>query len=376
LPGHALANTPLKKVKQKKQVPSISNNIHPESLEYSSITKQDQSLIKSPQNTLDPDQSVVQSSVNTSKANGEKVNSPNDLAEIQSAIAEAARGTTSVEKATPGSVFPVPPVQSAQKESGLKKDAMASTQLQKIKKSSWSFGATGSAGVSNVFQTSNGKPVAAPSSLYNPAYYYNANNTTSIVLGAAPPPPAQNPALEQPGFSFSMGAFTKKLISRKIYFTLGLNYHYYSSSIQTGNKVNDNFFSTAAPAPAYLYGSSNIYHNNYQFLDIPVMLGYKLTKSRKLPLSVEGGISLSQLISSNALHYDVSSSTYIKNNELLNKTQVMGSAALLVGYSTRKLIYQFGPQVQYGLGNLLSPTSGNKEHLFFGGIKIQVQLNK
>jgi hypothetical protein len=254
----------------------------------------------------------------------------------------------------------------------------AKTEVKLDKQHRWKFGFSGSAGISNVFQTVTAQK-AVTSPFYNPSIYYNSNNTTSRVLGAAPPPPPHSPSTEQAGFSFAAGGFVQRSITRKIYFTLGLNYHYYSSSIQTGNKVNLNNFSAFASAainPAYLYGSSYTHMNRYHFLELPVSLGYKIIQSRKHPVTMDAGLSFSRVLGSDALYYNESTGTYMKNNGILNKVQVMANSALMVGFVRQKMLIQLGPQVQYGVSTLLTSPSGNKEHLFFGGIKILLQSNK
>ncbi|HMH33773.1 MAG TPA: outer membrane beta-barrel protein, partial [Puia sp.] len=250
------------------------------------------------------------------------------------------------------------------------------TAIKLDKQHRWKFGFSGSAGVSDVFRTVTAQKVVT-SPFYSSAIYYNSNNTTSMALGAAPPPPTHSPSTEQPGFSFTAGGFVQRSVTRRMYFTLALNYHYFSSSIQTGSKVSLNGLSASAAAnPSYLYGSSFTHINRYHFLELPVSLGYKINQSKKHPVTVDAGLSFSQLLGSDALYYNESTGTYTKNDGILNKFQVLANSALMVGFVHQKMLIQLGPQLQYGLGALLTSPSGNKEHLFFGGIKIVLQSNK
>ena len=134
--------------------------------------------------------------------------------------------------------------------------------------------------------------------------------------------------------------------------------------------------SAAAPIQTYPYyttGEGQSFTNRYYFLEIPASLQWQLNHSRVMPLFWEGGVSLSYLMSSNALYYDPNYGIYFKNGNVTNRAQVSLSTSLMMGLplggGTR---LQVGPQVQYGLSSLLQTESGGTRHLYYGGIRIVV----
>ncbi|MBS1599570.1 MAG: PorT family protein [Bacteroidetes bacterium] len=238
-----------------------------------------------------------------------------------------------------------------------KKDLAKKDKKQNNKKS-WEFGLTGGAGVSTIKENlfDNSIPQAAP----------NAYNR-SFSLAAAPAPPMYNaPSSVKSGFSFSAGVFAQKPLSKRIGLSVGLNYHYATTKIQT---TAYGYFASSAVQHDYI--------NHYHMLELPVMVSYRLNKSKHLPLFLEGGFSLAELISSDAMHYNSVTGTYYQDNNLFNKTQLNAATALMIGFHAgRKLYFQVGPQLQYGITNLLTADAGGSQHLFFGGFKIVFIPNK
>ncbi len=160
--------------------------------------------------------------------------------------------------------------------------------------------------------------------------------------------------------------------------SIGLNYHYYTSKIQTGSKVDSFLFlnppntgnaGSLAINTYYRSGSAESITNHYHFIELPVLLQLQLNPSRKLPLYWEAGASLSQFINSDGLHFNSASGVYYKDNGLFNKTQFSISSSLLVGFNSHHALFQLGPQLQYQFTDLLKNNQGNKEHLIFGGVK-------
>ncbi len=112
------------------------------------------------------------------------------------------------------------------------------------------------------------------------------------------------------------------------------------------------------------------YTNSYHFIELPVTADFQLNKSLKLPVFWEAGLSVSYLLSSNALHFDPNGNLYYQNAELFNKFQLNGATAIMIGFPINKSELQLGPQLQYGLSGLLKSGSGNPQHLFYTGLKI------
>jgi len=234
------------------------------------------------------------------------------------------------------------------------KNSIIPKQKAKNKKP-WEFGFAGGAGVSSIYENLFNTAVAADP-FYNQAF---------SLAAPAPRPTYHTPSPIRSGFSFSAGIFAQKAISKKLNFSAGLNYHYFSTMIKTGNT-----------------GTSSItvnrsYTNHYHLLELPVSLSYQFNRSRRFPLLWEAGATLAELIGSDAMHYDNATGSYFKDNHLFNKTELNLATAVMIGlHANKHLYFQVGPQVQYGVTNLLSSKAVGSQHLFFGGIKIVFIPNK
>jgi hypothetical protein len=236
---------------------------------------------------------------------------------------------------------------------------------QKSKPSSWKIGYTGSPGISNINQS-----LFKSANVIN---YYSA----SYAPGAATGPAAINASSKiNAGFSFGIGVFVNRYLSKRVSFSAGIDYHYYSTKIKTGNVVDSStlVYGGSVQAysvnPFYRNGNDHVYTNQYHFIELPVTLNFQLNRSRQLPVIWEGGLSLSYLLSSNALFFDPLANDYYKNEKLFNRTQLSAVTAVMIGLHIHNSVLQFGPQLQYGLTGLLESNAGNSEHLFYYGLKI------
>ena len=123
-------------------------------------------------------------------------------------------------------------------------DSPANRKQQK-KPSSFSFGFSAKAGMSDIFTANTSTPSAnAPNTFYN---NYPAIN---VVPGAV-----HEPSALQPGFSFSAGITGEQKLWNKISLSFGLNYHYYSGNRQTGIKINPNTTGSAQANGYYAWGT-------------------------------------------------------------------------------------------------------------------------
>ncbi|HEV3221380.1 MAG TPA: porin family protein [Puia sp.] len=252
----------------------------------------------------------------------------------------------------------------------------ASLEKKKTKSSLWKIGFNGGTGISNLNQN------LFKQSNVTGLYY----NPTSVNGGSGVPAPAPVPLSSEinPGFSFSVGVFVNRYLSKRISISAGLNYHYYSTHINTGYPVDSSIIvynpayywgnSTVPQAYAinryYQNGNSHSYTNQYHFIELPVTADFQLNKSLKLPLFWEAGISVSFLLSSNALNFDPNGNLYYQNAQLFNKLQLNGATAIMIGFPINNNELRLGPQLQYGLSGLLKAGSGNPQHLLYTGLKI------
>lgn len=248
------------------------------------------------------------------------------------------------------------------------------------RKRPWAAGFAGGIGLSS-FNEPLQRPVAAAAA---PAYY--ANNFTNVTSVNNAGAVKRYTSDIQPGISFWAGVVAQKPLSSRWSLTLGLNLHYYSSRLHTGDVVNTYApvyasliaSPTVAPVQSYPYystGDQQVFTNQYYYLEIPAAVEWQFNHSKTLPLFWRGGVALSRLMGSDALYYDNHTGVYFKDGAVINHTQVSFSTALMAGMAIRGTRIQAGPEVQYGVTGLLQSQAGDG-HLLYGGIRMVILPGK
>jgi len=182
------------------------------------------------------------------------------------------------------------------------------------------------------------------------------------------------------GFSFSAEALAKKQIGKRIAFSTGLQYNYYSNSIKVGNMVAQNTrIGNYSVSQFYLNDRSNTavtafksYQNRYHFISLPASIDWQLLK--KYPLNLSTGISFQYLIKTNGLVFDYNRQAYFHSKDALSRFQLFYDIGLNYSIPLKKHSIAVGPEWQYGLSRL---EKGNTDrHLFMYGLKAQWSFNK
>jgi hypothetical protein len=132
----------------------------------------------------------------------------------------------------------------------------------------------------------------------------------------------------------------------------------------------------ASTAQVYSSGDMQVHTNRYYFLELPAAIQWKLSQSRVLPVFLEGGLSLTRLMGTDALFYNAKSGVYSKDGNIVNKTQFNISSALMIGLPIHGIRIQIGPQIQYGLTPLVNSQSLGDQHFFYTGIRLVVLPGK
>ena len=187
----------------------------------------------------------------------------------------------------------------------------------------------------------------------------------------------------KPGFSYWAGIFGEKPLSARWSVDIGLNLRYSSVQLQTTQPVYSYAPSSASLLTAtrvtYVGNSSSsnsgsgmqTYLNQYYFLEVPVTVQWRITRSRALPVFWRGGAELSYLMSSNAVYYNSHTGNYEKDNAVARRAQVGVNTGIAVALPVRGVQIQAGPEVQYGLTSLLRAGTGGG-HLAYGGLRVAV----
>lgn len=185
-----------------------------------------------------------------------------------------------------------------------------------------------------------------------------------------------SPNPPRPKASFSLGFFAEKPISHRLSLSIGLSYQYNSTQTKTGAYVDSNISvssngsMTVTKDGFYQQGTSRSYTNAYHVIQLPLVADYLISKTNKIPLTAELGLSVGEIIASNALLYDYPNFVYFKQSHAISQTQATATAALLLGIRSQHITYRLGPQVQYGMTNLWKPDNGQNQHMMFLGIKL------
>jgi hypothetical protein len=183
------------------------------------------------------------------------------------------------------------------------------------------------------------------------------------------------PSKSTNSLAFSAGVFVQRDISAKNKIFIGLKYKYFSTKNKVGNKIDSvqrDYYAAYSSA-----NPSEDFHNNFHFLEVPVTFKLRLNPNKSLPFYWNAGVSISQLISTNALQFKNDPGIYYADNSFFNKTQIgihTGFSATL--FSKSKSPVDIGPYFYYDATNLSNKGLYNKTHFSFIGISAQFLLNK
>jgi hypothetical protein len=169
--------------------------------------------------------------------------------------------------------------------------------------------------------------------------------------------------------SYTGGIFIEKDIS-KTKLSFGINYKVYNTSNNVGQKNDSTAIFDARNAV-------NRYHNHFNFIEFPLTVKIPLGKSTTIPVFWEGGIIISQLLSSNALQFNPNSGVYFKDNSLLNKTQTGFSTGISTSlFSNQKNSILFGPFLYYGASHVANEGLYTKKHFVYIGLELKFYPGK
>lgn len=183
--------------------------------------------------------------------------------------------------------------------------------------------------------------------------------------------------------SFSIGAIIKKQFTPRSSVRTGIQYTRISTQIKIGTQKDtlailnyNNSGITTRLENYYRPGLSGSHINKYNLIQIPFIYSYQINKGKSFPLVVDGGFTLSRIISSDALVYDSYNQAYYKNSNLINKTQVTFSTGFHSSLSFKHAgTLEFGPQLQYGLNNVVK-NNNTSQHIFLWGLNATYFLKR
>ncbi len=241
-----------------------------------------------------------------------------------------------------------------QKDTSNRPQAVGTT-VKHSNKNRWKFGLLFVAGVSGA-----GKDLL---SLNYPAVNYNPGNLNSVGQQQQ----GFSSSATKVGFGFMAGVSAEKNISKKIEFASGINFKSFSTSIKLYDSAGTYYART----------TSNKYVNHFNFIEVPLLLKFQVGHGKHLPLSWQVGISISELISSNALQLNSSTGYYYKENSLFNKTQTgFNTAFFLTLFSKQKNSVLIGPYFYYDATQIANEGLYYKKHFAFTGLHTEIIFGK
>ena len=256
----------------------------------------------------------------------------------------------------------------------LKKEmAIGKEKISKIKrnKEKWIWGISFSAGVSDISHSFLGSDFlgsgSAEKSLFADASSYTGSPQpgTDTLSNSS-----KKPYIIKPSLALNIGFFRAKKISKNLSITLGINYRPFSTTNRVGEKNdstrNYQYYRTQNPV--------NSYKNYYHFIAIPVTFSLQLAKPKKIPLVLNAGISISQLIASNALQFNNTSGIYYYDNSLFNKSQIGFSTGIYL--SNKKKTILIGPHIYYGTSKIAREGLYKNAHFTYLGLHSNFLFNK
>lgn len=184
--------------------------------------------------------------------------------------------------------------------------------------------------------------------------------------------------------SYQFGVVIQKKILRHSFITAGINFVHLSAKSDVGNIVNSaitisnfngsaNYFINGYAQP----GSLKTFINKYNFIELPVYFQQDFLRKKNISFSYNAGISVRQLISSDALIYDQYNNIYFSKDDLLRKTQFQFLAGLNFKINAGKNSSFFlGPQFTYSLSDLIKNSSSNNFHFINYGLQAGFLLHK
>ena len=186
--------------------------------------------------------------------------------------------------------------------------------------------------------------------------------------------------------AFTIGLAIKRQLSTRSSLITGIEYTSLHTQIETGIKKdttaifyynNDLSAQRTELNSFYRPGYGYTYTNRYSFIQVPVVYEHQLNRSKKIKVNWNAGLSLSQMLSTNAIVFDYNNQAFYSNNKLFRKTQVGMLAGLKMQFSSGKHAdIHLGPQFQYSLSNLFRSNNYGTQHLINYGLRATVFFKK
>lgn len=321
---------------------------------------------------------------------GESAAPTNELPELaneSATLAEPSVASTSESVTPPGAPLPSaiaqqPLITGEAPEGKTSTHALPATQRDPKK---LSFAVTAFSGASTVKESiqlfSPGdrvfvEDIAASSPQFN-APSVSAPNINNPIPNAIP---SYKPSPISPGFSYALGVEAKRQLGDRLSVSAGIRYLQLNTRTVVGRQeygsqiVNNGSMGYLSVSNYFrVEPEQRNYQNRYHFIDLPVELQVRLGKGSSLPLYWNAGLAMSQLLQSNALHFDGTTGVYYQNDNLLNRTQLAASTGFSIGLLNKTAVpLVIGPTLRYHVSEILRKEVTGSKHFSSLGLQLKV----
>jgi archaellin len=209
------------------------------------------------------------------------------------------------------------------------------------------------------------------------------NNYPPIVIYQSP---ANNGMIYNAKLGFETGAKMTYAISKKWKFITGANLNYSNYNIisnllhptfATLMLKNNTTGTTYSKSYITYYGNgqslNQVALNNYNLqLSIPIGLQYQIWGNKNVQINLASAIEPSLVLKSNAYIISSDRRYYIKDPTLMRKMNLRGNFSPFVTFSSKKVKWHIGPEINYQLLSTYKNSYPIKEHLIDYGIRIGI----
>lgn len=245
-------------------------------------------------------------------------------------------------------------------------------KTQKSNRSKWKFAidaGIGRAGVNNGVGLFGG----GAKSFETNAFAADLNFSSGGPVNASPGRIYRPPSEQEKSRAFSFALLVRKQFGKRPTLSAGLQYNFYSTQMQVGQSMNQDTMVDLNKSVNSFYSNSgtgfSTYHNKFHFISLPVALNFQILKNK--PLDFHLGLSLQQLIATNALLYSSRSQVYYEDESAFNKTYLFSELGLEYSFPlSGRLSLKAGPRANFSHSRVIKESSGR--HLFSYGFATQI----
>jgi len=204
---------------------------------------------------------------------------------------------------------------------------------------------------------------------FTPDRSSNFSQAPSNVAGPVYRPPSD----QKKSSSFLLGVLVKKQISKRSALSTGLQYNFYSTQMEVGQNIASDTVVDLNKSVSSFYANSgsdfSTYRNKFHFISLPLAFDVQLLN--KIPLDLHIGLSLQQMVETNALLYSSTSQVYYHDESAFNKTHLFSEVGFEYSFSlSKKVLFRVGPRVSYSHSRIIKESSDR--HLFSYGLATQL----